>query len=36
MEATVHISNRLRAKEATGLVKGLEDHARRVGPRSVE
>nr|WTB08262.1 helix-turn-helix domain-containing protein [Streptomyces antimycoticus] len=36
IEAAARISNRLRVKEATGLVKGLEDQARRVGPRSVE
>ncbi|MEV6132099.1 helix-turn-helix domain-containing protein [Streptomyces violaceusniger] len=36
MEAAARISGRLRAKEATGPVKGLEDRDRRVGPRSVE
>ncbi|MFJ2203216.1 helix-turn-helix domain-containing protein [Streptomyces violaceusniger] len=36
MEAAARISNRIRAKEATSLVKGLEDRAQRVGPRSVE
>ncbi|MFD5385545.1 helix-turn-helix domain-containing protein [Streptomyces sp. NPDC127074] len=36
MEAATRISHRIRAKEATSLVKGLEDHAHRVGPRSVE
>ena len=33
MEAAAHISNRLRAKETTSLLKGLEDRARQVGPR---
>ncbi|RSS49095.1 IclR family transcriptional regulator [Streptomyces sp. WAC05858] len=36
MEAAARISGRLRAKEATGLVKGLEDRARGVGPQSVQ
>ncbi|WP_413809677.1 helix-turn-helix domain-containing protein [Streptomyces sp. OE57] len=35
-EAAARISDRLRAKEATGLVKGLEDRARGVGPQSAE
>ncbi|SEB61272.1 helix-turn-helix domain-containing protein [Streptomyces melanosporofaciens] len=36
MEAAARISGRLRTKEATGLVKGLEDRVRGVGPQSVE
>ncbi|MGW4073775.1 helix-turn-helix domain-containing protein [Streptomyces asiaticus] len=35
-ETAARISDRLRVKEATGLVKGLEGRARGVGPQSVE
>ncbi|MFJ1994261.1 helix-turn-helix domain-containing protein [Streptomyces asiaticus] len=35
IEAAARISDRLRVKEATGPVKGLEDRARGVGPQSV-
>ncbi|MFF4482907.1 helix-turn-helix domain-containing protein [Streptomyces sp. NPDC001520] len=36
MEAAARISHRIRDKEATSLVKGVEDRAQRAGPRSVE
>ncbi|MFE2179063.1 helix-turn-helix domain-containing protein [Streptomyces sp. NPDC059455] len=36
IEAAARISNHLRAKETTGLAKGLEDRTQRVGPRSIE
>ncbi len=36
IEAAARISDRLRVQESTGLVKGLEDRVRGVGPQSVE
>ncbi|MEU4896224.1 helix-turn-helix domain-containing protein [Streptomyces sp. NPDC044780] len=36
LEAAARLSHRFRAKETTGLAKGLEGRAQRVGPRSVE